>query len=134
MPTVELPYGSIDVTITGSGPAVLLVHGVLVDGRLWDPIVPEIARTHRVIQPHLPLGAHRVPVKRRDLLHPEAVADSLGDLLEALGERDAIVFGSDTGGAIAQIFTARHPDRVRGLLLTSCDAFDHFLLASCMTR
>ncbi|HYF46932.1 MAG TPA: alpha/beta hydrolase [Acidimicrobiales bacterium] len=123
---VDLPFGPCEVRRTGVGAPVLLVHGILVNGSIWDAIVPGLAVDHQVIQPDLPLGAHRVHAERRDLLTPEVVADSLGDLLDALGHEEAVVVGNDTGGAIAQLFTARHPDRVRALVLTSCDAFDHF--------
>jgi pimeloyl-ACP methyl ester carboxylesterase len=54
------------------------------------------------------------------------VSDALVELLDRLGIDRAVVVGNDTGGAIAQILTARHPDRVAALVLTSCDAFDHF--------
>jgi pimeloyl-ACP methyl ester carboxylesterase len=128
MTTIDLPFGTCDVRVTGpeDGPPVLLVHGVLVDGSVWDGIVPALARTHRVIQPDLPIGAHRRPAQRREELHPEGIADALVALLDGLGADRAVVVGNDTGGAIAQILTARHPDRVAALVLTSCDAFDHF--------
>lgn len=126
MTKIELPFGPCDVDVSGSGPAVLLIHGVLVNASLWDPVAPVLAETHHVIAPNLPIGAHRVAAARRDLVHPEAVADALVTLLDALGIERAAVVGSDTGGAIAQLFAARHPDRLTGLALLSCDAFDHF--------
>jgi len=130
MPTteqlVDLPFGPCAVRTTGSGPPVLLVHGILVNGSIWDAVVPGLAVDHEVIQPDLPLGAHDHHARHRDLVTPEGVADSLAALLDALGHEQAVVVGNDTGGAISQLFTARHPDRVRALVLTSCDAFDHF--------
>ncbi len=123
---IDLPFGPCDVHRSGSGVPLLMVHGALVDHTLWDRIVPGLEPAADMIRPDLPIGAHRTPVTRRDLLHPEAIADSLARLLDALGVDQAAVIGSDTGGALAQIFTARHPDRVKGLILTSCDAFDHF--------
>jgi pimeloyl-ACP methyl ester carboxylesterase len=41
-----------------------------------------------------------------------------------LGIREVDLVGSDSGGAIAQIFVARHPERVRTLLLTNCDVHE----------
>ena len=124
---IDLPFGPCRVrTSGGGGPPVLLIHGVLVDSTLWDPIVPDLARDHLVIRPDLPIGAHEVPATRRDLVGPEELADALVVLLDELGVDQAVVMGNDTGGAIAQILTARHPERVAGLVLTSCDAFDHF--------
>ena len=123
---VDLPFGPCAVRTTGSGPPVLLVHGILVNGTIWDRLVPALAVDHQVIQPDLPLGAHRLHAQRRELVTPEGMADALAALLDALGHEQAVVVGNDSGGAISQLFTARHPDRVRALVLTSCDAFDHF--------
>ena len=123
---VDLPFGPCAVRVTGEGPPVLLVHGILVNGHLWDPVVPGLAADHQVIQPDLPIGAHARPAERRDLVTPEGVADSLAALIEALGHDQVVVVGNDSGGAISQILTARHPDKVRALVLTTCDAFDHF--------
>ncbi|HEX2578140.1 MAG TPA: alpha/beta fold hydrolase, partial [Aquihabitans sp.] len=126
--THTLSFGPCDVRLDGDeqGEPVLLVHGALVDGTLWDRIVPALAERHRVIRPSLPIGAHRHPAAHRDLLHPEALADSLVELLDRLDVERAVVVGNDTGGAISQILAARHPDRVSSLVLTSSDALDHF--------
>jgi len=123
---IDLPFGRCAVRVTGEGPPVLLVHGIIVNGHLWDPIIPALAVGHQVISPDLPLGSHEHPARRRDLVTPEGVADSLAALIEALGHDQVVVVGNDSGGAISQILTARHPDKVRALVLTTCDAFDHF--------
>ena len=123
---IDLPFGPCAVRVTGDGPPVLLVHGIIVNGHLWDPIIPALAVGHQVISPDLPLGSHEHPARRRDLVTPEGVADSLAALIEALGHDQVVVVGNDSGGAISQILTARHPDKVRALVLTTCDAFDHF--------
>ena len=68
MNEVRLPHGVIRYRDTGDGPAVVLVHGLLVDGRLWDGVVDALAPRHRCVVPDLPLGAHEVP------LEPGAVA------------------------------------------------------------
>ena len=120
-------FGTCEVEVTGDGPAVLLVHGVLVNGDLWNPIVGPLSTTHTVIKPHLPIGAHRIPVQHVEHLHPEGIADSLASLLDQLGIQRAVVVGNDTGGALSQLFTVRHPERVEALILTSCDTYDNFL-------
>jgi pimeloyl-ACP methyl ester carboxylesterase len=62
MPTVSLPPGEVSYHDVGEGPAVVLLHGLLVDGSLWRAVVPLLARDHRVIVPELPLGCHRLPL------------------------------------------------------------------------
>jgi pimeloyl-ACP methyl ester carboxylesterase len=125
--TIDTAFGPCTVHLDGpeSGPPVLLVHGVLVDATVWDGITPGLAAGHRVIRPDLPLGAHLVPARDRSRLHPDGLADALVEVLDALGVTRAAVVGSDTGGAIAQVLAARHPDRVQALVLLSCDALDH---------
>lgn len=132
--TINLPVGAISVrttppTSTPSSPSslpLLFVHGILANGSLWDLVLPRVSAVHHVIVPDLPLGAHAVAAKDSSLLHPEAMADNLAALLDALGVDRVVVVGTDTGGAIAQLFAARHMTRVEALILTSCDAFTHF--------
>jgi hypothetical protein len=56
----------------------------------------------------------------------EGVAALVAEFLEALELHDVILIGNDTGGAIAQIVATTTPARLGGLVLTSCDAFEHF--------
>jgi pimeloyl-ACP methyl ester carboxylesterase len=126
MVEVRTRVGTVPVRITGEGPPVLAVHGLLVNGRLWDGVARLLAPHARVIAPDLPLGSHRRAVPYRTRLTPPLVAQALGDVLDALDVPDAVVVGNDTGGALAQMFAAAHRDRVRALVLAGCDAFEHF--------
>jgi pimeloyl-ACP methyl ester carboxylesterase len=110
----------------GGGPTVLLVHGLLLDGRLWDGVVDALPRDLRVVVPDLPLGAHRRPVPDRSVLTPEHVAGALLDVLDGVDASTAVLVGNDTGGALVQMAAAQAPDRVAGLVLAGCDAFEHF--------
>ena len=123
---IETRLGPLPVRVTGSGPPVLAVHGLLLDGRLWDATAEHLAGGVRLVMPDLPLGAHRRAVPDRRLLTPDGVAGALVDVLDGLGVDAAVLLGNDTGGALAQIAAAGAPDRVSGLVLTGCDAFEHF--------
>jgi pimeloyl-ACP methyl ester carboxylesterase len=98
---------------------------VLVDGRLWAPVVDRLDGLRRVV-PDLPLGSHRVPMRPDADLTPTGLARMIADLLEALDLRDVTLVGNDTGGALCQLVVTRHPERVARLVLTNCDAFDNF--------
>jgi pimeloyl-ACP methyl ester carboxylesterase len=102
------------------------VHGLLLDGRLWDGVVDALPRDVRVVVPDLPLGAHRRPVPDRSVLTPEHVAGALLDVLDGVDASTAVLVGNDTGGALVQMAAAQAPDRVAGLVLAGCDAFEHF--------
>lgn len=126
MVEVRTRVGTVSVRITGDGPPVLAVHGLLVNGRLWEEVARQLAPHARVIAPDLPLGSQLRAVPDRARLTPPLVAEALGDVLDALDVPDAVVVGNDTGGALAQMFAAAHRDRVRALVLAGCDAFEHF--------
>jgi pimeloyl-ACP methyl ester carboxylesterase len=126
--TVATRVGPVRVrqTATVGGPAVLAVHGLLLDGRLWDGVVDELGPGVRVVVPDLPLGAHREAVPDRPALTPERVAGALLDVLDGVAADTAVLLGNDTGGALAQLAAAAAPGRVAGLVLAGCDAFEHF--------
>lgn len=108
-------------------PVVLCVHGALVDGRIWDGVAARLADRATVLLPDLPLGAHRQAVPDRARLTPPDLAGAIVDVLDGLGvTAPVVVVGNDTGGALTQVAVAAHPDRFAGLVLTSCDALEHF--------
>jgi pimeloyl-ACP methyl ester carboxylesterase len=124
--TVRTRVGPLRVRQAGDGgPTVLLVHGLLLDGRLWDGVVDALPRDVRVVVPDLPLGAHRRPVPDRSVLTPEHVAGALLDVLDGVDAPTAVLVGNDTGGALVQLAAASAPGRVAGLVLAGCDAFEH---------
>jgi pimeloyl-ACP methyl ester carboxylesterase len=125
--TVSTRVGPVRVRQTGrGGPAVLLVHGLLLDGRLWDGVVDALPEDVRVVVPDLPLGAHRQAVPDRSVLTPERLAGALLDVLDGVDAPTAVLVGNDTGGALVQLAAAAVPERVAGLVLAGCDAFEHF--------
>jgi pimeloyl-ACP methyl ester carboxylesterase len=131
VPTIDLPIGPIDYRVAGpkaaDAPVAVFVHGFLVNSTLWDPVAEKLAADGiRCILPDWPLGAHRRPVDPGADLSPIAVAGAVTDLLGALGLHDVVLVGSDTGGALCQLALRGDTDRVRGVVLTNCDAFEQF--------
>jgi pimeloyl-ACP methyl ester carboxylesterase len=72
------------------------------------------------------MGSHRQALKPEADLSPPGVAGLIAAFLDALELDRVTVIGNDTGGAMSQIFTARHPERVERLVLTNCDMLDAF--------
>jgi len=104
---------------------VVFLHGLLTDHRLWRKVVPELGDGIEAVTPTLPLGSHDVPLPTADL-SPPGLARIVADLLEQRDLRDVLLVGNDTGGATAQLVAAHHPERLGGLVLTNCDAYERF--------
>lgn len=122
--SVRTPFGEIAYVEKGEGPAALFVHGVLLNGYLWRNVIDALTGQRRGIAVDLMgHGATRVP-DDQDLSF-DAQARMLAAFVDALGLKQVDLIGNDSGGGIAQIFAANHPERIRTLTLTNCDVDDN---------
>ncbi len=106
----------------GSGPPLLLVHGLMMTGEMFDPVLEHFAGRHRVIVPDL-----RGHGRSRGLPPPYTAAQLAADLarlLDHLGIDSAAVFGYSQGGAIAQQLVLDDPGRCDRLVLGCTYAFN----------
>jgi pimeloyl-ACP methyl ester carboxylesterase len=124
--TAELSQGPIRYRETGTGEPIVFVHGLLVDGRLWDGVAERLAGEHRCIVPDWPMGSHTAAMNPDADLSPAGHAENIAEFIGALGLERATIVGNDSGGAISQILATRHPECVERLVLTNCDMFDRF--------
>ncbi len=103
--------------ITGSGPAVLLIHGMMNTSRHWRAVAEQLAATHTVIAPDLiGHGGSAGPMGDFSL---GAHAAGIRDLLAGLGIDRATVVGHSLGGGVAMQFFYQFPERVERLALVS---------------
>jgi pimeloyl-ACP methyl ester carboxylesterase len=125
MPEVELSSGTIDYEDTGgSGPAIVLVHGLIMDSSLWRHVIAELRADFRCVAPTLPLGGHRHPMRADADLSMRGVANILGELLERLDLGEVTLAMNDWGGPQLLIGGA-HDARIARLALCACEAFDN---------
>lgn len=104
----------------GSGPPVVLVHGLFMDHRTWDGVRRELSDTFRVITPDLPgFGQSEKPPPQRFPYGIDAFVDAIADLYAGLELGRAALVGHDVGGAVALTLAARHPELVSHLVLVS---------------
>jgi pimeloyl-ACP methyl ester carboxylesterase len=123
--SVHTPSGRISYREQGSGPVALFVHGVLLNGHLWRHQLAELSDMRRCLAVDL-LAHGDTDIARDQDVSVTANAEMLAQFLDALHIDRVDLVGNDSGGGIAQIFAARHPERVRSLTLTDCDTHDNW--------
>jgi pimeloyl-ACP methyl ester carboxylesterase len=101
----------------GSGPVLLLIHGIAGSSATWDDVLPWLAERYTVVAPDL-LG-HGMSAKPRGDYSLGAYASALRDLLGVLGHEQATVVGHSLGGGVAMQLAYQFPDRCERLILVS---------------
>ena len=99
----------------GSGPAVLLLHGIAGSSRTWRDVIPRLTDRFTVIAPDL-MG-HGSSGKPRGDYSLGAFASGIRDLLEVLDVEAATVVGQSFGGGVAMQLAYQHPERCERLVL-----------------
>ncbi|WP_433444798.1 alpha/beta fold hydrolase [Nonomuraea sp. CA-141351] len=117
-PTLSLDGGDIYVRQDGppDAPALVLIHGLAASTRSWDALVPLLTKSHRVVRIDLlghgrsakPAGAgYGMPEQGR----------RVGEAMDRLGVKHAVVVGHSTGGAVATALAEQRSDLVTALVI-----------------
>ncbi|HJY65584.1 MAG TPA: alpha/beta hydrolase [Streptosporangiaceae bacterium] len=122
--TAATRFGEISYLDLGAGPTALFVHGIATNAYLWRHVMDALSGQRRCVAIDLPMHGQS-PVTAEQDLSLAALAAGLDDFCEVLGLTGIDLVANDTGGAIAQIFAARHPQRLATLTLTNCDTVDN---------
>lgn len=109
--------------IAGSGPPVVLVHGMLNSSSHWQSVALNLAEDYTVIAPDL-IGHGDSAAPRGDY-SLGAHAASIRDLLTAMGVERATIVGHSLGGGVAMQFFYQFPARVERLVLISSGGLGH---------
>lgn len=125
MPTIDLSLGTVSYEDTGSGPAVLLLHGLVQSATVWRDVAADLAADHRVITPTLPYGSHSIPLRPDADLTPRTTALLIGELADALDLPRDTVFVENDAGRLKQL-AAERPERVGRMVIAGCEAFDNY--------
>ena len=102
---------------TGSGPVVLLLHGLGCDHTTWLPVIESLARRYTVVAPDL-LG-HGLSDKPRADYSVGGYANGMRDLLTVLGIDKVTVVGHSFGGGVAMQFAYQFPERTERMVLVA---------------
>lgn len=115
--TVVLHRHELSYVDSGSGPAVLFIHGILGSLRQWEHLIDAMDDDHRVVMPDL--FGHGKSAKPFGDYSLSAHAAAMRDLLDHLGIERVTVVGHSLGGGIAMQFFYLFPERVERLVLVS---------------
>src|SRR6266849_2011846 len=117
--SVPVDGGSVSVTVGGSGPPVVLLHGYAETSRMWKPLAKVLAPRFTVIAPDLPgIGDSSVPKTGLDM---KTSAERVHAAVNSLGYKKVRVVGHDIGLMVAYAYAALYPQEVEKLALM--DAF-----------
>ncbi len=117
--SVPVDGGTVAVTVGGSGPPIVLIHGYAESSRMWKPLARELAPRFTVIAPDLPgFGQSSIP---KTGLEMKTAAERLHAAINALGYTKVRVVGHDIGLMVAYAYAAMYPQEVEKLALM--DAF-----------
>ena len=118
---VTTRVGEVAYAERGEGPAALFVHGVFLNSYYWRHVMARLAGDRHCLAPDL-LGHGDTPARPGQDVSLRAEAELLEAFCEAMDLDQVDVVANDSGSAIAQIFAARYPERIRTLTLTNGDA------------
>ena len=103
--------------LAGSGPPLVLIHGITASSAVWELVGPRLARDYTVLAPDL-LG-HGQSAKPRGDYSMGAFASGIRDLVVALGLGPVTVVGHSLGGGVAMQFAYQFPERTERLALVA---------------
>lgn len=101
----------------GSGPVIVLIHGMAGSSETWRLVMPVLAERFTVVAPDL--VGHGQSAKPRGDYSLGALASYVRDLLVILGHERATLVGQSLGGGIAMQFAYQFPERSERLVLVS---------------
>jgi pimeloyl-ACP methyl ester carboxylesterase len=107
----------------GSGPNLVLIHGMINSSRHWEEVARRLAGSYRVIAPDL-IGHGEAATPRGDY-SLGAHAASIRDLLTTIGVERATIVGHSLGGGVAMQFFYQFPQRTERLVLISSGGLGH---------
>lgn len=109
--------------VGGSGPAVLLLHGIGDNSLVWEPVMERLTDRYTVIAPDL-LG-HGLSDRPRADYSIAAFANGMRDLLAFLGVDRVSVVGHSLGGGVAGQFAYQFPEMIERIAYVAPGGVDH---------
>ena len=105
----------IHYSTAGSGEAVILLHGFLESGEIWEPFIPEFAEYGQVVTIDLP--GHGQSGCIAEVHSMELMAEAVNAVLEELQLQKCDFIGHSMGGYVLLAFLEKYPGKVKDIML-----------------
>lgn len=117
----KIPFKALDyhVTVTGKGPALILLHGFTGCGENWQALIPALSQTHQIITVDLAGHGQTTSPTHAKLYAIDQAAQALTHILDQLNLQSVDLLGYSMGGRLALYFALTHPQRLKSLMLES---------------
>jgi len=103
----------------GSGRPLILLHGGLMRGELFGPVIPLLAQHHQVIVPDLQGHGRTADIERP--IDTRLMADDIAALIDHLELERPDLLGYSLGGGVALQTAVKYPDKIRRLVIVSAN-------------
>ncbi|MCE2734078.1 MAG: alpha/beta hydrolase [Cyclobacteriaceae bacterium] len=113
MALVVKQHGEFKYVDEGSGPVILLLHGLFGALSNWEGVTNRFSGKYRVVIPMLPI--YEMPVKEAGI---DGLRKFVEEFVQAMSLKDLVIMGNSLGGHIALAYTLKNPDKVKKLILT----------------
>ena len=127
--TIEVNGIQLHYRAIGTGPALLMIHGLTWAGEYWNPLLPTLSRDHRLIVVDLP-GHGRSTGHPSPWSYRQIASDTFA-LLDRLGIQRVQAVGHSAGGCTLVYMATQQPARLEAMVLI---AGGHRLLPSARKR
>jgi len=103
----------------GAGRPLIMLHGGLMSGEMFGPVIGELAANHQVILPDLQGHGRTADIDRP--IDIRMMADDIAALIDHLGLDKPDVVGYSLGGGVAFFTASKYPEKVRKLVMASAN-------------
>ena len=103
----------------GAGRPLILLHGGLMSGEMFGPVLPALAEHHQVIAVDLQGHGRTADIDRP--IDARLMADDIAALIDHLGLDQPDLVGYSLGGGVAFFTASKYPDKVRRLVMASAN-------------
>ena len=102
-------------TVRGKGRPIVLLHGYLEGGEVWDPLAEKLEEDYLIISPDLP--GHGESGVKGEVHTMEFLASAVREVIRDAGEKRVVMVGHSLGGYVTLAFVELYPEMLSGYVL-----------------